>query len=365
MAKAVADYAQANPQVDVVHLWLADGTSNHCECPKCRDHRPADLYIRLLNEVDEQLTRRGLDAKVVFLAYVDLLWPPTVERLDNPDRFILMFAPISRTYTDSFAAAGKAPVRLRPFKRNKLVMPTNIDENLAHLRAWQQQFKGDSFDFDYHMMFDHMRDPGNAGTAKVLYQDIRALRDIGLNGLNSCQTMRCFLPTGLMMTVMGRTLWDRDLPFDEIADDHYRAAFGKDWRKVKRYTQQLSDLFDPPLVRGERDEAGRRRAADKLARVGGLIQSFQPAIEANRDLSDPCHAKSWSYLGEHARLCLALAPAIELTARGDEEAARHAVEKLVDLAQRQERRLHPVFDLYVFMHAVPRMLDAVHTPPQW
>ena len=66
--------------------------------------------------------------------------------------------------------------------------------------------------------------------------------DLVINGLNSCQVQRCFLPTGLMMTVMGRTLWDRERPFNEIANDHYKSAFGKDWQEVKRYTQRLSVL---------------------------------------------------------------------------------------------------------------------------
>ena len=356
IAKAVADYVETNPQVDAVHLWLADGCNNHCECPRCIDHRPADLYLKLLNAVDEELTRRQLDTRVVFLIYVDLLWPPKVETLNNPDRFILMFAPITRTYTDSFASARKSGVKLHPFKRNKLVMPRNIDENLAHLRAWQKKFKGDSFDFDYHVMWDHFKDSGYYNSAKVLHQDVRALRRIGINGLNSCQVQRAFLPTGLMMNVMGRTLWDRNLTFDQIANDHYKSAFGKDWQKVKRYTQQLSDLFDPPYLRGERDEADKTQTAGKLARIPAMIRRFEPVIQANLNLADRCHAKSWYYLKEHARLCLASAWAMELTIRGEERAARKAVEKMVDVARHQERKLHPVFDMYFFLVTIAKPL---------
>ena len=360
MARAVAEYAAEHRHVGVVHLWLADGSNNHCECPKCRDDRPADLYVKLLNDVDEQLTERGLDTKIVFLVYVDLLWPPRAVKFANPDRFILMFAPITRTYTHSFADADTGPAKLPPFRRNKLTMPRNIDENLAFLRAWQQQFKGDSFDFDYHLMWDHFKDPGYFAAAKVLHRDIQALRDIGINGLNSCQVQRAFLPTGLMMTVLGRTLWDRDLPFDRIANDYYKSAFGADWQKAKRYTQQLSELFDPPHLRGERDDAGKRATAAKLARVPALIQRFEPVMAANLDLPDPCQAKSWFYLKEHARLCLAMAPAMELTLRGDHDAARQAVAKMVDVAQRQERRLHPVFDTHVFLLTVARALGWNH-----
>ena len=53
----------------------------------------------LLNEIDERLTALGLDTRLAFLIYFELLWPPVTQHLKNPDRFILMFAPITRTYT--------------------------------------------------------------------------------------------------------------------------------------------------------------------------------------------------------------------------------------------------------------------------
>ena len=349
MVDAVADYAAEHPHVDAIHLWLADGSNNHCECPKCRDHRPADLYVRLLNEVDAALTRQGSPAKIVFLVYVDLLWPPVKERFANSDRFILMFAPITRTYTDSFGKSVGSRAKLPPFKRNKLRMPKSVEENLGFLRAWQRIFKGDSFDFDYHLMWDHFKDPGHFGLAKVMSEDIKALKEAGINGFNSCQVQRCFLPSGLIMTVMGRTLWDRELPFDEIANDHYKSAFGRDGRKVKAYTQTLSDLFDPPFLRGERNDAGRRETVRKLAKVPAAIERFRPVIEANLGAADPCRAKSWAYLKEHADICLAMVPVVEAGARGDKDALAEAWPRMVDTVRRKERKLHPVFDVCLFI----------------
>ena len=108
VTEAIVAYAQENPDVDIIHFWLADGVNNHCECPLCRDIRPSDLYVRMLNELDEKLTAAQVATKIVFLAYVDLLWPPQKERIQNPARFLLMFAPITRSYSTSFTAAGKA-----------------------------------------------------------------------------------------------------------------------------------------------------------------------------------------------------------------------------------------------------------------
>jgi hypothetical protein len=235
-------------------------------------------------------------------------------------------------------------------------MPKRIEQNLAFLRAWQRVFKGDSFDFDYHLMWDHFKDVGHHDLAKVLHQDIRSLKTIGLNGFNSCQVQRCFLPSGLLMTMMGRTLWDRSAAFDAVANDHYQSSFGKEWRKVKHYAQQLSKLFDPPFQRQERDAKEQHKSAALLSGVPALIRRFQPVIESNLNDPDPCRARSWRYLKDHARLCLAIAPALEAAARDDEAAKHRALDHMVDTARRLERRLHRVFDVQLFITTVAQPL---------
>jgi len=98
IADAIVDYAERHPEVDAIHFWLADGSNNNCECADCMKERVSDLYVKILNELDEKLTEKKLKTKIVFLIYVDLLWPPEKERIKNQDRFILMFAPITRDY---------------------------------------------------------------------------------------------------------------------------------------------------------------------------------------------------------------------------------------------------------------------------
>jgi hypothetical protein len=356
VTRAVADYATAHGDVAILHLWLADGNNNYCECPLCHEHLPSDPYVRLLNEVDAELTRRGLPTRIAFLAYVDLLWPPEKERLQNPDRFILMFAPITRTFTTPFTAGVTQTATIPRFVRNRLTFPRTPEENLAFLQGWQHVFHGESFDFDYHLYWDHFRDPGLYAVSQVLYHDIRSLVDLGLDGLISCQVQRCFLPTSLPMVVMGRALWNRDLPFEQIVDDLYRASFGVDGPKVKEYTQALSEEFDPPFLRGERDEPGRRETVRRLEHAVERVQAFIPVVEANLDLPDRCQAQSWRYLRDHADFCLAMAPAVAARARGDLAEARTAGSRLLDLVREQDPRVHRVFDGVMFARTVGRTL---------
>jgi len=131
----VVEYSKNNSEIDYLHFWLSDALNTQCECENCKDTIPSDFYVMMLNEIDEKLARAGLDTKIVFLIYFDLLWEPQKERIKNPDRFVMMFAPFSRTYSKAYAESdlsGRAP--LAPYERNRLVMPRSVEENVARLR---------------------------------------------------------------------------------------------------------------------------------------------------------------------------------------------------------------------------------------
>ena len=220
MVEAVADYCASHPHVSAVHLWLSDGHNNFCECERCRDTHPADQYVILLNEVDAELSARGIDTKIVFLTYFELMFAPPRERFVNPDRFILMMAPVSRSYSCSFAdgieeAKGMAPL---PFARNALIRPSGTEETkgprlpytmaetITCLREWKRAFPGEGFLFDYYLIWDHLKDPGYMDVSRTIFRDMQALADIGLDGTVNCQYTRCALPVGLPMYGMARAL---------------------------------------------------------------------------------------------------------------------------------------------------------------
>lgn len=351
MTKAIVDYAEQHPEVDIIHFWLADGSNNQCECPLCRDDLPADHYVRMLNELDARLTKKGLPTKIVFLIYVDLLWPPQKERIANPDRFILMFAPITRSYSTSFAAS-RGPAKIPPYHRNKLKFPSDPKVNLAFLAAWQQGFGGDGFDFDYHLIWAHYKDPGYTALADVLHQDLRGLHAIGLEGFNSCQVQRCFFPTGLPMMVMARTLWNPNLTLDEISEDYYRSAFGPMGGEVRKYLEQLTALFNPRLLRNELSDDEKRRSVKQLKNVPEAIHSFRPLIGRGLMLHEPVWAQSWRYLSHHAEICLLLSEVLHQFFSQGKDAARPLGLQFLNRVRRLERELHPVLDVPMLINVL-------------
>jgi hypothetical protein len=375
--RIVVDYAvryvQENGNIDVLHVWLADGRNNHCECPECRDTLPADLYVDLLNEMDAALTKQGIECKIAFIAYLDLLWAPRRARFVHPERFVLLFAPISRTYSRPYRVRT-AGIQLAPYQRNGLAFPSDITENLAYLERWQKVFDGDAFTYEYYFMWDHYFDLPYYETARVISEDVKRLKLVGLNGLISDQTQRAYFPTGFGMYVLAKTLWDDGTAFDDLATEYFGGAFGPQGDQVRRYIARLSALFDPPYLRGdivegqetsEKGDAhtwilhGERpvlssQAAHRLAQVPAVIDAFQPILERNLETADACHGQSWAYLAIFAEVARMLALALKARAEGRSEIAHAQWLRLADYVQRNEDVVQPVLDVFEFIHTLER-----------
>ncbi len=346
MVQCVVDYIKENSNVDILHFWLADGRNNQCECEECKKHSPTDYYVQILNQLDKVLTANNIDTKIVFLLYFDLLWTPEKYHIENPDRFIMMFAPITRTYSASFVDTNgddTAP----PYQRNQLKMPETIGENLALLRNWKKEFNGDSFDFDYHFMWDHFYDPGNTKTARTIHEDVVNLKKLGLEGLVSCQCQRAYLPTGLGVYTMAQTLWNDRADFDKIAEDYFSSAFGKDGDRCFTIMSKLSDLFTPPYFRGEIPEAGQE-LTHRYELVKQVCQEYEVLINQNLSLENASRRKSWEYLAYHREICLRMAEMMKYRTHKDMENVNRTWKALKEYLYINEDSIQPVFDLYEF-----------------
>ncbi|MHB9108918.1 MAG: DUF4838 domain-containing protein [Armatimonadota bacterium] len=349
MIEKIVDYARTHPNVTELHIWLADGSNNNCECEGCRDTQPADWYVLLLNEVDAALTAAGLATKLVFLIYVDLLWPPVEQRLNNPERFVLMFAPITRTYRESLVDA-QINEPMKPFQRNKLDFPQSAGGNLAYLQAWQRLFHGEGFDFDYHLIWAPYRDLAQFTLARVLHKDIRGLARFGLHGFNSCQNMRQSFPHNLGMDVMARTLWDKRVPFSRIVAETFTDAYGPDGPAVARFFERMSALTEPFFERVHStspDTAWVAEGLDNLPKMRALVRRFRKVVRNHRAEAGAVKW-SWRYLGIYLDLMDLWIPAVEAFLRRDPD-CRTKYEALFEYLRKKEALIHPDLDVFAFI----------------
>ena len=354
LAKEAVRFCREYPETDVLHFWLADGYNNHCECEKCKDVLPADLYIDVLNRVDEELTKENIDVKISLVVYDDLLWAPEKSKLNNEDRFILHFAPITRGYADTLANAEEFKGELPAFVKNKLNFPYLNSEILAHLKNWQKAFHGDSYDFDYHFMWEHFTDFGYAEFSKLVFNDIATLDKNHLNGLITCQSMRCFFPSSLPMIAMAEALWDKNTDYDEMADRYYSAAFGKDADKARAYLEDISSTVNIRLLGKLKDKVVSPEVAEKQVKILARIDAFVPEISAHAadDTLSDSQRLSWKYLIYHAELCKLAATSFLLLAKGEIDKAKEKMEEVKAYPKSVLKEIHDVIDDRLFSYVI-------------
>lgn len=342
MTDAIVNYCRENSHVNVLHFWLADDKNNQCECSECVKRRPADWYVQTLNELDAKLTKVGLKTKIVFLLYYDLLWAPETERLINQDRFILMFAPITRIYGQNYVDNMEFSGEVAPYARNQLEVPKSLGENLAHLRNWQKQFTGDSFVYDYHLMWAHVADPGYEYCARNLFEDMKNLDKIGLNGMVSCQVQRCAFPTGLPFYMMAKALWDENSDFDAEVLKYYQDAFGTDGVLAHQYLAEVSRL-----IRVYESPASRSPVFDHdplcldYEGVFRATEEIKPVIE--RNLNGP-RDEDWRTLLIHTEYVRLFTQCLQRLEKGDLRALKKVALQWGELVNRNEPVLQKRMD---------------------
>lgn len=359
-AEKVTAYARENPEVDYLHIWLADEYNNVCECAECRKTTVSDQYAALLNEIDRRLREEGLDTRIVFLLYQELLWPPVKERLKNPQRFVLMFAPISRTFEKSYALeqiSGTLP----EYVRNKITLPTNLGENLAFLRAWQAQFAGDSFVYDYPLGRAHYGDFGYVHIARIIGEDIKKLKKLGLDGYISCQELRAALPNALPNYVMGRVLFEEQADVEALIGEYFEAAYGKKAKDAKAYLEALSALkcCDYLNGKGERADAQMAERMRQIQKICGAFKSEQYFQESDTEdgTRESCGGSRldgngqparlfWELLAFHKEYVQRLAGAMELLAMGRQQEADERWSDFRQYLCEREDEFQPYLDVY-------------------
>lgn len=340
----VVDYAKENPRTDYLHVWLADEYNNVCECSECRKTTLSDQYVALLNEIDRRLTEEKLDTRLVFLLYQELLWPPVKARLNNPDRFVLMFAPISRTFEKSYEmgdTAGELPV----YERNHVTLPTNLTENMAFLKGWQSIFNGDGFVYDYPLGRAHYGDFGYVHIAGIIHSDIQKLQRMGLDGYISCQELRAALPNAFPNYVMGRALFEKEISLEELTEEYFSACYGKAWLKVLAYLSALSRLSSCDYVNGK-GERCNAEIAMRMQEISERCNVFEEEMLQHRTADGRWENIYWDVLEYHRHYILLLADTLCELAEGHKAEANRKWEALRAYICRNEPAYQPFLDVY-------------------
>ena len=354
LTDAVVAYAKAHPEADAVHFWLADTFNNLCECETCRASTLSDQYVRILNRIDDALTEAGLTTRIVFLLYQELLYPPREARINHPERFILMFAPISRTFEAPYPPAVP-PGTLPAYRRNAMTLPLSIAENLRYYAAWRQVFHGDAFIYDYHLGRAHYGDPGYMKIARTLFRDTEQLQGLGFQGMIACQELRVAIPNALPIYLMGQALWgDSDL--NAIESDYFSSLYGAAGPRARSYFEAVSGLCDTDYANAN----GPRARPDLTARYREIARLSRAEDAALFPGNDPILLRYQSTLRQNA----AYGDALAALTQGDQASADRAFADFCRLVRQRESQFPGDYDVYRAIEVMQRYTGLNEPPPE-
>ena len=183
----------------------------------------------MLNEIDARLTEKGISTKLLFSAYIDTIFPPLTERVNNPDRFIFNYCPITRSYTSTITPESVIPPT-KPYIRNKWAAPKTSEECFAYLKEWQKVHTCSICTFEYHYWKHQFRDPGMMAISRRIYEDMRNLKPLGFSGIMEDGSNRSFFPNGFISHIFSATALDQNLDYETELADYFFHVYGEDWR---------------------------------------------------------------------------------------------------------------------------------------
>ena len=360
MVRYIAGYAANAQNVSYLHVWLADAKRNHCECEACQRLRPSDFYMLLMNELDAVLTGRGLDTRIVFIAYVDTLFAPEQVTILNPRRFSLMYAPIYRSYCSSITEHSVIPP-VPEYVRNRWENPRSAESNLAFLRQWQQTWKGPAFEYEYHFWRAQYLDPGVLYFARRVYEDIRGLKYMGLDGIVEDGSQRSFYPNGFAMYVYAEALLDADCSFESLVQDYFSHIYGQDWQQAVALLQAISDGFDYAWMSGEasmdpqKGEYYAPAMAQTLQAVPDLARQLRSFAADHRRMPTRPQTVSMQLLARHADYIEGLAGYLQEKACGNDRIAAEKAVAFWDAFGKYELLLERYYDHFLARQTLLRI----------
>lgn len=360
--KAVVEYAYNHQNVDYLHVWLADMNNNHCECEECLKKTPSDWYAILMNELDEMLTEKGLPTRIVFIAYVDTSWPPVQEKIYNPDRFTLLVAPITRSYTES-VIEDVSDVTYPAFKHNDNVLFDDVNQYVKAGVDWQNTCGVRAMLYEYHFYVNQFYHPGVISLARLVYDDIINYKKNGLNGLINDCTQRCFWPNGFAFYIYGQLQFDTSLSFDDLLEDYFSHAYGEDWKEVLHLFEKIGEAMDPLFITGKRsvdpefNKWYNPSVAAELRKMPKIAEDAKEFLENHKIMPKRAQTVAYKLLRYYMEYCVGIAGILLPKCFGAGLEAQQQFEKFLLDFGKNEIEIQTYFDQGNFGYSMMRILS--------
>ena len=368
VTKAVCDYAEANPHVTFLHVWLADYQKNHCECDVCRTARPSDWYVVFLNDIDEELTRRELATRIVFCVYSDTAYEPTCEYIKNPERFTMLMGAISRSYTYSVEKDPKVE-ELTPFILNKSARLDTMEEYIVRANLWRHFAPCKSFAYEYHFWKHQFYAPGTLCFAKRICEDIVSYRENNFNGLIEDGSQRCFFPNGFSFYCYAQKLFDTSVTYEELEEDYFKHAYGEGWQLALDYLKAVDEHMPQTYMEAKHtsripNNFYKPEMEEKLLSLVPVAKEFAEKLDGYKNMPIRVQTVAMRLLKLHAEYVQGLAQAMALKSLGKDAEAKDAALSFFADFGKNEVAWERYYDHMLMVHAMNVIFNSKSTMDQ-
>jgi hypothetical protein len=223
------------------------------------------------------------------------------------------------------------------------------------------------------MYTDHIVDPGYMSVSKIMYEDCRVLSELGFDGIISDKTQRSYFPTGLPMALMGETLFDKTIDYEEYVKTYFEKAFGADGVLAREYLEKITEYFDPSSLRVVVDVTyedtgtgskrmkggikGKTEVIPRLEKIAPYTDKFLATVKKNLSITDKCQAYSWKLLYYHTEYCKRFADVLISVAENDTETAMKKYEKMLEYLSPIEEEISLEFDMHIFARKMKQIIN--------
>ena len=348
----ICNYAETATNVELLGISLADGQKGHCECPECQKMRPSDWYVIMLNELDEEMTRRNLPSRLKFGAYSDTAYEPEYNNLKNPARFAMSFAPITRSYTYSVPIHPRVE-KLTPYVRNVSGRIGTLEELMHRFDLWRERAADcDTYVYDYYFWKPQFYAPGVLSFAKRIREDIFAYRDNGFKGMVIDGSQRCYFPNAFSFYVYGAVLFDNSLSLEELMEDYFSHAYGDQWKTVLEFFQEIDRLMPqtyleclhtPPVP----SNFYKPEMQEQLLAVRAVTDKYAAIFDEHKNMPRRVQTVAMRLMRHYTDFCAGYADFMASKCMGkDDEAKEKAMAFLQEFGKR-ELALEHYYDHYM------------------
>ena len=349
VVKTVCDYAQQNHNVNYLHVWLADAQKNHCECENCRKKTPSDWYVILLNEIDAELTARGLTNRIGGCIYSETAYEPTCEHLNNPERFIFILGAITRSYCYSVPKDPKVE-KFTEFVLNKSGRPETMEEHIVRAKRWRDFAAAPQIAYEYHFWKHQHYAPGVLSFARRLHEDVFSYRDNGYGGIIQDGSQRSYFPNGLSYYVYAQTLFDNSVVFEDVVEDYMRHAYGEAADLALEYLKKIDEYLPQTYVEARHtlnhdvNQFYKPEMEQQLKAVEGITREYEEKLAAFKNMPKRVQTVSVRLLLRHCELCRGLAAALACKCVGKDREAKESIQSFMKEFGKYEQSMERYYD---------------------